>query len=113
MSSDKRKILAALKRHARTKSYDEIGEMLGVAPSAVKYVGKLAGFKKPYASAKWRYLPKILAALKAHGKTKPYTEIAALLGLPIGFVGYVGRSAGFKKRHVRVAHLAKHARMRE
>src|SRR5206468_4164515 len=84
LRANKPRILAALKAHARTKTYAEIADLLGVPHSTVVRIGKQAGFWKPHVWVKYRAdRPRILAALKAHGRTRTYTGIAALLGLPV------------------------------
>jgi len=55
----------------------------------------------------------ILAVIKKHATTKTQAEIAALLGLPLHWVGGVGRKAGFKKPHVSGKLRAKQAHQRE
>src|ERR1041384_810793 len=82
MRSDKPKILAALKAHARTKNYNGIAEMLGVSPATVYYVGSLVGFKKPYVQMSCRSKhDRMRKYFQAHARTQSMKQMGRAMGV--------------------------------
>lgn len=115
-------VLAAVRKHGSTKTYDEIAAMLGTTLYRIASLAARYGIKKPYVAGKLRAKQRlqhrpdnatILATIKAHATTKSRREIAALLGVSLCCICYVMRRAGFKKPLVQSKRLATLAHQRE
>jgi len=74
------RILAAIKAHARAKSYGEIAALLGLSKAVVAGVGRKAGFRKPYVQevrrAKLAHTRKVIID---HARTHTLRQIGRML----------------------------------
>jgi len=82
MRPDNATILATIKAHTTTKTYAEIGALLGVARKLVVRVGRQAGFRKLYVSKELRAKQaRQREVIRSHASTHTLKEIGRMLGV--------------------------------
>ena len=84
MRSEKQKaaILAAIKKHATTKSYAELAKLLGLSRGVLTYVSHQAGFHKPFVGAKNRAnQARMRKFILAHARTHTMAHMGRVLGV--------------------------------
>ncbi|MBI5687475.1 MAG: hypothetical protein HZC54_20575 [Verrucomicrobia bacterium] len=114
-------VLAAVRKHGSTKTYEEIAAMLGTTLHRVGSLAARYGIKKPYVASKLHALQRlrgrpsnatILATVKQHAATHTQKQIAAMLGVSTRVVAKTSWKAGFKKPMVQIKHREALARQR-